>query len=70
MMTDRDLFARLADKPALRHAAARTPEEATEALRHYRRMYWGNRPGEDEWMSLIRTADVRAELAQLLEEVA
>lgn len=66
IVTESELFTALADKPALRHAIARTPEEAAEALKEYRRTYYGNKPGEDEWLSLIRTADVRAELLELV----
>ena len=64
-MSEGELFRLLRDKPGLRLAVARTPEEHQEALIAYRKMYY---PGTGTDSSLIRTQDVRRELIELLEQ--
>lgn len=56
-----DLDSLLRDKPALRFSVARTPEESQQALEQYRRDYGS--------ASCIRTAERRAELVRLIEEL-
>ena len=66
-MSDAALMVLLQDKPALRHAAARTVDEGREALAQYRiEAGYLDEPGDR--LSLVRTRDVREELKRLIVE--
>ena len=65
-MTEQELFNRLTERPALRHAVARNAAESAAARVQYRSEAGYEEP---EQGSLIATKAVRAELLGLLKEL-